>query len=582
MCWTAILGLVLTAIFLVAGADHLSVFAEETASPTRQEADAETCADCHQDQERLQELSQRWPRVYVDAAEYAAQAQHSTVACTTCHGGNPQSDDPEEACIGIAYKNPSAPEVMAQTCGASNCHTDISARFATSLHSTMDGHKLALQDLLGDDVGLARYEESCNNCHTTCADCHMEEPGAHGLLYPRVASHRFQSLPSADNCWSCHGGTGDTFFGEPGSEDVHGPSMMAEAGMVCTDCHGEAEIHGDGTRYPFLVFSPGPHCEDCHTDSGHLVTVGNDLRIAPQYADTNPAHEIHDLEAVSCEGCHTEWYANCWNCHEGRTGKVTYDFQLAVNPLTDQIYPAAHSPAGGEDWGNVIPAEIGGGWAIKARHSWGEPHECTTCHANPAVFIQGVDREAPFVGYWTETRGDAQYVSQERAALLTIDVEALAAGVHAEQNCDDCHAVQDSTQCDDCHTTVVDKPADADWSRTPYMAVRGALDQAEARAHVAVEYGIELGAWETEWDDLRTRYLSIGNSFHSDPVAAQMEMTALAEEAQRRINSLNAQIVERENRTRQLTMALPFGIGLLGALIAGVVIIRPIRKSRKG
>lgn len=538
--------------------------------------DGGLCAECHHDQERLKELSQRWSRVYVDPDQYYGE-KHSALGCTTCHAGDPTQDDPELACIGVAYKDPAARETVGETCGA--CHVDITSRHLNSLHSTMDGHLLALEDLLGAGMINDRQYQSCTKCHATCSDCHVKEQGAHGLLYPRVESHYFAPRPPVENCRACHGGTGDTFFGEPGNEDAHGPSMMAQAGMVCMDCHSEKEVHGDGNRYPFLVYSPKPHCHDCHEDSGRQVRVGDGLTVAPQYETGNAAHAIHSDDVISCEACHTEWYASCWNCHSGRVTEVRYEHYLAINPLTNKVHPAAHSPAAGEDWGDAIPVEIGGGWAIKSRHSWGRPQSCETCHVDASTYIDEEGRRAPFIGYWVAERGNATFVDTEWVQSLLIDIEALESGVHAEIGCAGCHSVLDDSTCRDCHATLEDSSAPVEGSRTSYLAANACLESTKRLMEMAAEMGVETPSWQAAWSELRSRYLWAGNYFHQEPVAAQTTMEALAQECEQQRTALHDAVSTQETR-RQMTVAgAPLALGLLGALTLGFVAYRSIRRE---
>jgi hypothetical protein len=56
------------------------------------------CASCHGDHDRLEQLSEQPDRYYVDPVQFA-QESHSGLACTTCHGGDPTKDNPEEACL---------------------------------------------------------------------------------------------------------------------------------------------------------------------------------------------------------------------------------------------------------------------------------------------------------------------------------------------------------------------------------------------------------------------------------------------------------------------------------------------------
>ena len=142
------------------------------------------------------------------------------------------------------------PEVLDQTCGS--CHPEITSRHVTSIHSAFSGIQLSLHDFIGEQEGEQRYQATCRKCHTTCSNCHMEQPGAHGVLFPRTESHKFEADPPTENCVACHEGTGMTFVGD-GTKEGRIPSVMATAGMQCMSCHTEQDVHGTGLRTNFLV-----------------------------------------------------------------------------------------------------------------------------------------------------------------------------------------------------------------------------------------------------------------------------------------------------------------------------------------
>ncbi len=561
----------------------LLLLAGAAAGQTEPPASDSSCARCHGDQARLETLSESWQKVYVDPARYEAEAVHHGLDCTVCHGGDPTQEDPALACIGQAHKNPAAAETVKTTCGQGGCHPDITTRHLNSLHTSLEGIRLSLVDLLGEAEGMARFEGGCNKCHASCAECHVEEPGAHGLLYPRVESHRFAPKPAADNCWTCHGGTGDTFFGEHGS-DSHGPSLMAQAGLGCSDCHGEREVHGSGSRTSFIMESPKPECETCHRQPERRVTTTRGVTVAPQYNPEHGPHRTHE-EDVSCVACHTNWYPSCWNCHEGRASEVSYELFLVENPLTGEVHTAAHSPATGPDWG-PIPAEIGGGWAVKSRHSWGAAQSCETCHTSSRTYIEGVDRQAPFVGYWSEKRAGAGFVPEELVQWLVIDQDRHRQDVHGQASCNDCHASLADDVCAACHnrseksgTTLL--PPEADWSRNNFILARDSLEQVEAIFRETRPAGSGFDTWQRQWAGLKERYLAAANKFHGSPGEAQMEMPAIAAESQALLMAVYEAVQTRQVWRETLVTGLPLLLGLAGAGALGLVLYRPKRKRGK-
>ncbi len=135
----------------------------------------------------------------------------------------------------------------------------------------------------GDTVDAATYEPGCPDCHdfsqgttvaqTTCLGCHGRQGSEIGLsksTNPAIA---------------------DMFH------DVH----RDDYGMICTDCHTQTEMHGDGTVYTSMN-EPGATetlCTNCHAEDD-LVK--------------NSAHNIHN-EKLYCNSCHVKTVMTCVNCH---------------------------------------------------------------------------------------------------------------------------------------------------------------------------------------------------------------------------------------------------------------------------
>lgn len=543
-------------------------------------ADDSLCVNCHSDKARLESLSpNRAARLYVDPVKRAEDI-HGAFECTVCHGGNPALDS-TDACVGVAHPDPSAPEFVQETCGA--CHQDISKRYLSSIHNTVNGIHTSLQDLLGAEEGTARFQETCNKCHASCSDCHLSTPDRRGLLWPRVETHDFVQKPASDVCWACHGAAGDTFFGEPGNETEHGPSVMAQAGMVCTDCHTDRDVHGTGTETLFVAEAPKPTCEQCHADPTYRWSTDPEAPAAPQYDAQTVAHAIHDEDALSCEACHTEWYPSCWHCHEARADKTVYDVFLARSPTTGKIHPAAHSPASGPDWGSV-PAEVGGEWAIKSRHSWGDAQTCEACHTNRDIWINEADRRSPFLGIGRTNRENATFVDLALVDLLVIDPETMKQDVHSDATCAGCHQKVDDAPCAECHATAEKTgqtvlPAGADWSRGPYLKAQQSQDEVQALLKALQGAGVDVAAWQASSDALRQEYLAVSHAFHSAAGPAQGDMATIADRYEALRSTLAQQTQALETQRRRLLVGLPLVIGALGSVTVGAVVYLPKRKK---
>jgi nitrate/TMAO reductase-like tetraheme cytochrome c subunit len=544
-----------------------------TGSPAPTTAAASKCAQCHGDRDRLAELSEQPDKYYVDPAQFAQEA-HGGLACTKCHGGDPTQDTPQEACLnGKANKSPAATAMVAQTCGS--CHSEITARNLKSIHTSLDGIHLSLVDLLGQKDGDFKFQSTCNACHTTCASCHMEEPDRRNILWPRVTSHHFEAKSNSTACAACHDGMASTFFGTT-TAPKHAPSLMAQAGMQCVDCHGDKDVHGTGTKTQFSMQSPKPTCQECHSQPAPRVTSAKDTLVAPQYSLDTPAHAMHTESALSCEACHTQWYPSCWNCHDGKVDKQVESLYLAVSPLTNKISPAAHSPAV-SGAGGPIPTTMGGGWAIKTRHSWGASQTCEACHTTPAVYVGGPERQAPFVGYWTAQRANAHFVDEQLAQTLIIDPAQLKQSAHKNQTCDDCHQSLTDAPCAQCHTQTTKSgktvlPAEGDWSRTSYMNVKTNLDQMSDRITKAQASGINVADWQKQWNGLHTNYLQASNEFHSNPGQTLAQVNKIGSDSQVLLGNMRQTMQARQLQDQLTPVGWLVGTGMLGALALGLVV----------
>ncbi|MCL4458380.1 MAG: cytochrome c3 family protein [Chloroflexi bacterium] len=522
-------------------------------------AESGLCANCHSNKERLQGLSKRWAEVYVDIEKYQKDV-HGRFACTTCHGGDKWEDSPK-ACIDIAMKDPSDPRFVKNTCGS--CHPDITARYAISLHSTLEGHKVALVDLMGTEKGMEKFK-NCSSCHANCSDCHVKKPNERGDLVPETESHAFTARPASTVCGACHGQTSTTFGGLPGNTK-YGPSVMAQAGLECFDCHTEREVHSTGRPVSFINETPKPTCEECHNNPRRLVRTAVSV-IAPQYDPQNTTHVVHE-KTLDCVACHTGWYANCWDCHQGKATVKTYDkFFLANNPLTGKVHTAAHSPVTWE-WGGIAPDV--GGWAIKTRHSFGKSQTCERCHTDKEVYIQGVGREAPFVGFWTNQRGKASFVNEKVVGQIVIDLAKFKADVHKDTTCSDCHSSLNDDVCAACHEKTPKRgatflPPNADWSRLAYMAANQDISKSRDLIQKAAQSGINMAQYAAQFEAVRSEYLEVSNEFHGNPGPAQVKMPQIAVKAKDLRLSLEKVIGQKEGQNRVAQVTVSLLVGLLG------------------
>lgn len=315
-----ILHLILPCIFLLTysisfGQDNVQI-----------ENESDNCLSCHMENDFLPE-GFTLDDVHIKAG----------LTCAGCHGGDPSSDDEEEA---MSEKNNfiGVPEIdeIPKFCG--KCHSDIDfmrkyrpqiqtdqeAQYYTSLHG---------KQLLKGDDNVAQ----CSSCHTAHSIFRVKDPRS--TVYPL-------NVPST--CNKCHGDSNlmngyniqsDQF--EKYSQSVHGIALLENHDIgapACNDCHGN---HG---AMPPAIKSISHVCGTCHVNNMNFFTK------------TRMAKEFDKLEYHSCEPCHGYHYipkpsdemigvgpnSKCIKCHKpGENGYLAGKFIKAQLDSFVNVYDSA-------------------------------------------------------------------------------------------------------------------------------------------------------------------------------------------------------------------------------------------------
>ncbi len=292
---------------------------------------------------------------------------HGQIKCVDCHGGNPNTPLTKEAKADahaatanfVAYPSEKADVYC------SPCHSDITTRFASSLHYTQRGYlerfkiRSGGQDLMSDAKMAAGFNQDCAKCHASCGQCHVIRPTSVGGGLER--GHVFYQTPSmVNNCTACHGSRiGEEYRGLHAGEEGWPEGIKADVhynkGYQCNFCHTGDEMHGDGTPYSYrYIDNPSfvPQCEDCH----------------PVESDTsNIYHKTHVMgdEKLACQICHSQTYKNCNSCHVGGVGITGHsypDFKIGKNYMKSALRSADYilvrhipiAPDTYENWGGSI------------------------------------------------------------------------------------------------------------------------------------------------------------------------------------------------------------------------------------
>lgn len=414
---------------------------------------------------------------------------HPELGCEGCHLGNPNTTVREVAHLGLV-KLPGQLDDAARTCGAAGCHVDAPARLANNVMTTMNGVVSIDRWVFGEQptqtavtpITSLGHSPADSHLRNLCASCHLgakktvagpigERTRGGGCLachldYQPDAGHPTVSRTvGANACFGCHSRSGRvslTFEGwlDVGEAAEGSKTLMdgrhlrrvsadvhATAGFTCVDCHGAAEVMGDGRLALHREDQRVIACADCHPegapnefegtldslsqrvlarlpidggavvrsertgaplpglfviDGGVQVWVRGRAQLvdAPRSGEACSRYGRHGR--LSCQSCHDAWVPTCISCHTSfDDGGVMFDL------LAREEAPGSWAEQGGV--AEALPPSLGetadGGvvtvapgmiltiddrplrrlFAPVAAHTTSRSRSCASCHANPAA-----------------------------------------------------------------------------------------------------------------------------------------------------------------------------------------------------
>jgi thiosulfate/3-mercaptopyruvate sulfurtransferase len=353
-------------------------------------------------------------KVLIDAEKFF-KTVHGQQPCSDCHGGT-QAPEKADAHKGMVRNPTDDPDGI---CG--KCHPDIIANKGVSLHVNLTGFWTVLSQRSSPDkhpVLQDAMSQTCNNCHTTCGECHVSQPVQVGGGF--VDGHVFSRRPSMiQNCAGCHGvRAGSEYMGnnQEAKPDVH----FSQAKMECVDCHVGKDMHGQPADCHSCHKGPvnsqvqpadhrysgvqAPRCETCHAN----VSAGQDDVIF---------HKMHGAN-LSCQVCHTVSYSSCDGCHlttDQKTGQPSFEldsmystFLIGLNPVQTyerpyRYVPVRHVPVTPNTFdlfgkGLLPNFDQLNTWKYATPHNiqlrTPQTESCNACHGNPVLFLTA-DKVAP-------------------------------------------------------------------------------------------------------------------------------------------------------------------------------------------
>ena len=326
--------------------------------------------------------------------------EHGKIACQTCHGGNPQDPDWKSAHNGV-IRDPTYPTAD-HACG--ECHEKIVSKAKASLHYTLAPFKRIINLRVGqigqkplDQIHQAR-EKHCNECHSSCGQCHVARPASAGGGF--LKKHFFLKTPPEEaTCAGCHGARIYSEF--TGENKEYAADVHYLKKMTCTSCHSAAEMHADATGIASRrELRERPRCQNCHEE------------VMSEKPKTEP-HRIH-RDRVACQVCHAQANKSCFECHVGtdkaglqyyKCKETRFIFKIGHNPNQSIDRPCRfvvvrHSPATPNLFDAYLKDAMGD---FNSHPTWkiGTPHNiqritsrnkgCNNCHGSDALFLNRTD-----------------------------------------------------------------------------------------------------------------------------------------------------------------------------------------------
>lgn len=323
----------------------LSVLVFACSSSPQESADG--CDRCHRPADSVDGLEEQHPLFAIE--------------CVDCHGGNAGGVSVTEAHVpnplhgmsirGLSkaeldaidpnyrrFVNPTDVVAAQTTCGDADCHPDVVAQSASSLHANATG----LVDISEFTAGVQPMRDAmldirerqvpalpqpltaasadaairhalvkdCSGCHLGlygskgqgrangdfaggCAACHMfydddglsrsADPARDKTGTPHPVKHIIElSIPDRQ-CERCHSRSlrvatqyrGYSKDADPNLPDDTPRDIHQAKGLGCVDCHLAPDGHGDGTRHTSMAGEVGIECQDCHGTFDAAIAPGD-------------------------------------------------------------------------------------------------------------------------------------------------------------------------------------------------------------------------------------------------------------------------------------------------------------------
>lgn len=267
-------------------------------------------------------------RVAFEKSPHASEEMH----CTSCHGGNDQVADENQAHSGNGWRGKISRQELPQLCAS--CHSD--AKKMQPYDLPVDQYDLYLTSEHGKKLKTGDTQVAI------CTDCH----GSHDILKATDPVSRVYVTNIPRTCGQCHGDTTlvrqrkmkDTYHAYLSS--VHAKQLFDAGNLgapTCVSCHG---VHGAA---PSDVADVNKVCGRCHTPERRYFLSGphKSGMSRNNMSECSSCHGDHDIQASDP----ARLSSSCVPCH-AKGGK---DAKLGEQLLAD-YRSAAHEIEEAEKW----------------------------------------------------------------------------------------------------------------------------------------------------------------------------------------------------------------------------------------
>jgi hypothetical protein len=392
-----------------------------------------------------------------------ASHQPERIGCASCHGGNIESRDAQQAHAGIILI-PGNVSDAPRTCGQAMCHPSIIPRVERSIMTTMAGvvevnrRVFGERSLVAPHVGALGSTPADTHLRQLCASCHLgqlktewgpvdEEYRGGGcnachLVYDSAAARQLTAYtttpPKARTgiprrhptfsiavgnvaCFGCHSRSGRISTNYEGWHELRdAPSDAAQLADARSPTP-QYRLLDDGRFFtrvtPDAHQARGMDCIDCHT-AGEVMGTGSVVSHA------------RDQVQIRCEDCHASRFASVppahadaetqqltalrgWTFRAGERLAVAASGSVLANVVVapDQSARLRHKRTG--TWAPLRPPRTvctqGSGHtrlSCNTCHTAWAPR-CATCHTSFDALTEGYDHvEQQYVkGAWQESSG---------------------------------------------------------------------------------------------------------------------------------------------------------------------------------